>query len=179
MNCRTARKKTALLVGDDLSQTEGAELTAHLRGCANCESHHQNLLVSVGVLGACNGNPARRDRESIWPDVRASVEIMETAQVPRRHFSSSGLMAVVVTACVVAVALAPEQFRFGGHSTTAMSIPVSSVYDEPVSSPPILLLQGEYVPVYADQSWRILEPIQRDAAERRLHSRHVRRVSGY
>jgi len=178
MNCRTARRKTALLVGDDLNQTEAAELTAHLRGCADCEAHHQELLASAEVLVACNGNPVRRDRESIWPDVRASVEIMETEHAHRRRFSSSGLM--VAAACVVVVAVLPELARFSGPSTGAMTIPVSTVYDEPVS-PPAMLLQGEYVPVYADQSWRVLEPVQQENAEnrRRLQTRRVRRVSGY
>jgi len=179
MNCRTARRKSALLVGDDLSQTEATELMDHLRDCADCESHHQELLASADVLVACNGNSVGRDRESIWPDVRASVEVMETAQAPGRRSSSSSLMVAAVTVCVVAVAVAPELFRSAAPSTGAMSIPVSSVYDEPVS-PPVMLLQGEYVPVYADPSWRVLEPIQRDNVERRrVYSRRVRRVSGY
>jgi len=179
MNCRTARRKTALLVGEDLGPKEAAALTAHLRGCAGCESHHQNLLASADVLVACNGNSVRRDRESIWPDVRANVEVMETAKASRRRFSSSGLMVAAVTACVLAVAVAPELFRFAGPATGAMSIPVSSVYDEPVA-PPVMLLQGDYAPVYFDPSWRVLEPMQRDNAEsHRLHSRRMRRVSGY
>jgi anti-sigma factor RsiW len=178
MNCRTARRQTALLVGDDLNQTEAAELTAHLRGCADCEAHHQELLASVDVLVACNGNPVCRDRESIWPDVRASVEIMETAQGPRRRVSSIGL--IVAAACVLFVAVLPELARFSWPATGAMAIPVSTVYDEPVSSP-AMLLKGEYVPVYADQSWRVLEPVQRENAanHRPLPTRRVRGVSGY
>lgn len=183
MNCRTARKKTALLVGDDLSQPEAAELLVHLRCCSDCASHHQELLTSTDVLVTCNDNPVRRDRDSIWPDVQANVRLMEAAASPRQRFTSANVMLAAVTACVVLVAMSPGLFRFSGPSTGAMTIPVSTggeLYDETVSAP-TLLLQGEYVPLYSDQSWRVLEPMQRRNAEARFRSLvpSARKVSGY
>lgn len=182
MNCRTARKQIALLVGDDLSQPEAAELMVHLRACPECAENRREMGASSGVLSACNDEPVRRDHESLWPDVRANLQVMEAYQPPRRRLAPGSVMAVAVAVCVTFAAIAPDLFHADRPAFSGQTMPVSTTGEADRSEYlPLLLIHDDYVPVYSDPSWQALELLQRNRAANAVRAQPgpVRDTAGY
>ena len=183
MNCRTARKHIALLVGDDLSQAEAAELMVHLRACPECTTAHRELAASSDVLALCNDEPVSRDRDSLWPAVRASLVAMDaTPKASQRILATNAAMGLAVAACILFAAMAPDIFRpQRGPTTVFRSLPVSTTGELPgIDSAPSLMDNPNYRPVYSHPSWQALEPFQTGrGGDFAPEPQKVRRVTGY
>lgn len=183
MNCRKARNHIALLVGDDLSQVEAAELMVHLRVCPECATAHRELSASTDVLALCNDEPVTRDRESLWPDVRTNLMAMDAAPAPSRRMSAgNAMMGLAVAACILFAAMAPDIFRpQRGPTTVLRSLPVSTTGElQSADSVPNLTNDRNYLPVYSNASWQALQHLQTDrGGDFDPRSQKVRRVTGY
>lgn len=182
MNCRTARKQIALLVGDDLNQTEAAELMVHFRACSDCAASHRELSASSDVLALCNDEPVSRDRESLWPDIQTNLHVIDAVKTPSRRSLTNTGMGIAVAACILFAALAPNLFRSGRTPMTGLrTLPVSTTGDlDSVDSIPRKLLDSNYTPVYSNSSWQALEPLQTNrGGDFNARSPKVRRVAGY
>ena len=103
MNCKRAKSRIALFVGDDLDIASKKELKAHLSACSPCRQYWQEMKSSLRVLHDPAGDVSDSPSDSVWPRVASRLP----RRAPRQgHSRFHGWIAAssVVAACCVLVA---------------------------------------------------------------------------
>ena len=105
MNCRAARKRIGLWVGNDLSQSAIESLEQHIENCPKCQERAEVLLSSSDVLLAFNTETVRSPSDSVWDDVRQQIEADPRRERLRSHQLTGGLL---LAAAMLLLAVLPD-----------------------------------------------------------------------
>lgn len=171
MNCRTARQKIALWVGNDLASSEVESVEEHVDECADCQRHVEELLSSSDVLVAFNADSIRAGkRDSIWPYLQDRLRTCENRFSVRDFgFRIAGVTAIL--AASFAVAILPDMTLSPRVSERA------TMKATPVAARPSN--RSDLIRVYPDPSWQALERLDDAGPHGRVRARQVRHVIGY
>ena len=168
MNCRFAREMIALWVGNDLTQAEAEAVSEHVNECPDCQQHVEAMMSCSDVLETIKSATVKSRHDSVWPEIEARLTKPGSGFSERQSRSvlhSVGMLSVA--ALTFAVAILPdyvprrpvtEQFFSG--------ISVSDVSTNSVSTSPERQqrLPRNFVPVYLDPSWQILDGLKDEPA---------------
>jgi len=157
MNCRAARKRIGLWVGNDLSQSAIESLEQHIENCPKCQERAEALLSSSDVLLAFNTETVRSPSDSVWDDVRQQIEADPRRERLRSHQLTGGLL---LAAAMLLLAVLPDLLA----TTPARVFPVGD-------SAPVMVLPPEYSRYYPDPTWQELETL--DTPSRRGAARNA------
>lgn len=165
MNCRKARRKIPLLVGNDLCPVEAEPVEDHIAACDSCQRHVEDLLNSSDALMVYSADALNQRKTSVWNNV--AEQLPERPETPSgmRPGTQSILMVAAVLG-IMALGILPEFV-----SRDQLIVPVGT---EVVSPDAVELPAGEYVRHYDDTSWRSLESL--DSAPHRRQPGTVRNV---
>jgi hypothetical protein len=111
MNCKQAKEKVALLIGNDLDASAVGEVQKHLAQCAGCREHLQRLSSCLEVLQVPAAGAFHEDGESLWP--RISVRLASQAPVEKPH-RLSGWAPTLAVAAACAAMFWVASYQFGG-----------------------------------------------------------------
>ena len=128
MNCKQAKEKLALLIGNDLDASAVGEIQQHLGQCAGCREHLQRLSSCLEVLQVPAAGAFHAEGESLWPRISVRLASPSAGQKPHR-LSGWGPTLAVAAACTAMFWVA--SYQFGGNGADRFSVP----------SPPIPLQQ--------------------------------------
>jgi hypothetical protein len=109
MNCKQAKEKLALLIGNDLDASEIGEVQKHLGQCTGCREHLQRLSSCLEVLQVPAAGAFRADEESLWPRISVRLASPSAGQKPHR-LSGWGPTLAVAAACAAMFWVASYQF---------------------------------------------------------------------
>ena len=169
MNCRTARQKIRLLVGDDLSQNEIEPVQEHIAECAPCRQHVEELLSSSDVLVAYNAESLSQPQKSVWPNIAEQLPARPASPQRSGWNLPQPLLVAAAAAVIMAAGILPDLLP-----TARTPVPVGIRVSSPAEAG---LPAGEYVRDYPDPSWRSLETL--DSAPRYRPRGPVRNVVGF
>jgi hypothetical protein len=113
MNCKQAKGKLALLIGNDLDASAAGEIQRHLGQCAGCREHLQELSSCLEVLQVPAAGAFHADGESLWPRISVRLASPSAGQKPHRLSGWAPTLAVAA-ACTAMFWVASQQF--GGNS---------------------------------------------------------------
>jgi hypothetical protein len=138
MNCKQAKGKLALLIGNDLDASAVSEIQKHLGQCAGCREHLQRLSSCLEVLQVPAAGAFRADGESLWPRISVRLASSSAGQKPHRLSGWAPTLAVAA-ACTAMFWVAAQQFGggspSGGFFTPSEPIPYQQI-DRPLNEPP-------------------------------------------
>jgi hypothetical protein len=146
MNCKQAKGKLALLIGNDLDALAAGEIQKHLGQCAGCREHLQQLSSCLEVLQVPVASAFRADGESLWPQISVRLASPSAGQKPHRLSGWAPTLAVAA-ACTAMFWVASQQF--GGNSPGARVLP-----GDPVPFQQIREQSGEAPHLYDPQPVR-------------------------
>jgi hypothetical protein len=138
MNCKQAKEKLALLIGNDLDASAIAEVQKHLVQCAGCREHLQRLSSCLEVLQVPAAGAFHADGESLWPRISVRLASPSAGQRPHRLSGWAPTLAVAA-ACTAMFWVASYQFvRDSGPAPfAAPSGPIIlQPIDQPLDGPP-------------------------------------------
>jgi len=115
MNCKQAKGKLALLIGNDLDASAAGEIQKHLGQCAGCREHLQQLSSCLEVLQVPVARAFRTDGESLWPEIAVRLASPSAGQKPHRLSGWAPTLAVAA-ACTAMFWVASQQFGGGSPS---------------------------------------------------------------
>jgi hypothetical protein len=115
MNCKQAKGKLALLIGNDLDASAAGEIQRHLGQCAGCREHLQELSSCLEVLQVPAAGAFHADGESLWPRISVRLASPSAGQKPHRLSGWAPTLAVAA-ACTAMFWVASQQFRGGSPS---------------------------------------------------------------
>lgn len=170
MNCRTARRKIRLLVGNDLSQNDIEPVQEHIAECVPCRQHVEDMLDSSDVLVTHSAEALSQRKTSVWESVVEQLPPQpETTTVPERRQIRRSILMVAAVVVITAIGVLPDLIPNAGFlSPSGFQVTNPSAADLPA---------GEYVPHYSDESWQSLEVL--DSTPRRNARGPVRNVVGF
>ncbi len=122
MNCKQARGKLALLIGNDLDVSAMSEVQKHVSQCAGCRGHLQQLSSCLEVLQVPAAGTFSGDGESLWPRISARLASPTAGQKPHRLSGWAPSLAVAA-ACTAMFWVASYQFGGDSASSTGVSLP--------------------------------------------------------
>lgn len=175
MNCRFAREMIALWVGNDLTQAEAESVSEHVDECPDCQQHVEAMMNSSDVLETFKSATVKSKHDSVWPELEARLAKPVSGFSSRQSRSmlrSVGMLSVA--ALTFAVAILPDYVpREPATEQFFSSISVSDVSTNEVSASPERQrrLPRNFVPVYLDPSWQILEALKDEPASRQHRGR--------
>jgi len=143
MNCKQAKGKLALLIGNDLDASSVGEIQQHLGQCAGCREHLQQLSSCLEVLQVPAAGAFRADGESLWPRISVRLASPSAGQKPHRLNGWAPTLAVAA-ACTAMFWVASRQFvpnsPAGGVFGPSEPIPYQPVDERPhlYHQPPVL-----------------------------------------
>jgi hypothetical protein len=120
MNCKQAKEKLALLIGNDLDASEIGNVQRHLGQCTGCREHLQRLSSCLEVLQVPAAGAFRADEESLWPRIAVRLASPNAGQKPHR-LSGWGPTLAVAAACTAMFWVASYQF---GNNPAGAPFPV-------------------------------------------------------
>jgi hypothetical protein len=108
MNCKRARTKIALFVGDDLDVAAKKDLKGHLSVCQPCRQYWQEMKTTLRALHNPWGDPGEGNPQpdkSLWPRLAARLprRTPRQRQTPFNGWIAGGSVAA---ACCVLIAYA-------------------------------------------------------------------------
>ena len=109
MNCKQARGKLALLIGNDLDVSAIAEVQKHVIQCAGCRERLQRLSSCLEVLQVPAAGTFLGDGESLWPRISVRLASPTAGQKPHRLSGWAPTLAVAA-ACTAMFWGASYQF---------------------------------------------------------------------
>jgi|GEM_PF-1738684 len=172
MNCRFAREMIALWVGNDLTQVETESVSRHVDACPDCQQHVEAMMNSSDVLDSFKTATLRTHHDSVWP----KLEVCLTGPANERcsHQSRSALRSVgmlTVAALTFVVAILPDYVRpapAAGDFFSSVSVSDVSTNAVSASTERRQQLPRNFVPIYLDPSWQILDGLD-DGAVAQQH----------
>jgi len=150
MNCRIARRRIPLLIGNDLSPKEAEPVEEHVADCDSCQRHVEDLLNSSDALMVYGAEALNQRKTSVWNNV--SEQLPERPETPAR--TRSGVQSVLMVAAVLgimALGILPDVIA-RNQSSDPSTLQV-------VNPDAVNLPAGEYVRHYDDQTWQALESL--------------------
>lgn len=166
MNCRFAREMIALWVGNDLTPAEAEAVNEHVEGCPDCQQHVEAMMNCSDVLETFKSETVKSKHDSVWPELEARLTQPASGFSSRQSRSvlrSVGMLSVA--ALTFAVAILPDYVpRRPATEQFFSGISVSDVSTNAVSASPERQqrLPRNFVPVYLDPSWQILDALKKD-----------------
>ena len=121
MNCKQARGKLALLIGNDLDVSAIAEVQKHVSQCAGCRERLQQLSSCLEVLQVPAAGTFLGDGESLWPRISVRLASPMAGQKPHRLSGWAPTLAVAA-ACAAMFWVASYQF-VGDSAPSGVSLP--------------------------------------------------------
>jgi hypothetical protein len=121
MNCKQARGKLALLIGNDLDVSAIAEVQKHVSQCAGCRERLQRLSSCLEVLQVPAAGTFLGDGESLWPRISVRLASPTAGQKPHRLSGWAPTLAVAA-ACTAMYWVASYQF-VGDTVPSGVSLP--------------------------------------------------------
>lgn len=173
MNCRFAREMIALWVGNDLTQAEAESVSEHVDECPDCQQHVEAMMNSSDVLETFKSATVKSKHDSVWPELEARLTTPASGLSSRRSRSvlrSVGMLSVA--ALTFAIAILPDYVpRKPATEQFFSGISVSDVSTNAVSTSlgDQQRLPRNFVPVYLDPSWQILDALKKDEPSPRQH----------
>jgi hypothetical protein len=131
MNCKQAKEKLALLIGNDLDASEVGEVQKHLGQCTGCRQHLQRLSSCLEVLQVPAAGAFRAEEESLWPRISVRLASPSAGQKPHR-LSGWGPTLAVAAACSLMFWVA--SYQFGGNPLPTFSAPGGPIV-QPIEGP--------------------------------------------
>jgi hypothetical protein len=132
MNCKQAKEKVALLIGNDLDASAVGEVQKHLGQCAGCREHLQQLSSCLEVLQVPAASAFRVEGESLWPQISVRLASPSAGQKPHRLNGWAPTLAVAA-ACTAMFWVASRQFV--GDSVPGFSAPAPPIPFQPIDQP--------------------------------------------
>lgn len=170
MNCRTARQKIRLLVGNDLTQNEVEPVQEHIAECNPCQQHVEDMLDSSDVLTIYSAEVLSQRKTSVWESVVEQLPPQpDSTAVPKGRQIRQSILVVAAVVAVTAVGILPDLIP-GSSWMVPTGVQVTSPTE-------VELPAGEYVRHYSDQSWQALETL--DETPRGNRRGPVRNVVGF
>jgi hypothetical protein len=133
MNCKQAKGKLALLIGNDLDVSAVGEIQKHLGQCAGCREHLQQLSSCLEVLQVPAAGAFRQDGESLWPRISVRLASPSAGQKPHRLSGWAPTLAVAA-ACTAMLWLGSWQFA-GNSGNTEFFAPSEPFHAQQVDQP--------------------------------------------
>jgi hypothetical protein len=109
MNCKQARGKLALLIGNDLDGSAMQDVQKHLGECSGCRGHLKQLSSCLEVLQVPVAANFGTGGESLWPNLSSRLASPSAGQKPHRLNGWASTLAVAA-ACTVMFWVASRQF---------------------------------------------------------------------
>jgi hypothetical protein len=135
MNCKQARGKLALMIGNDLDVSAVGDVQKHLRQCTGCRQHLQQLSSCLEVLQVPAAGVFPAEGESLWPRISVRLAAPAAGQRPHR-LSGWGPTLAVAASCAAMFWVASYQFG-GGNSPVSTPFRVEQPIElQPVDGPP-------------------------------------------
>jgi hypothetical protein len=137
MNCKQARGKLALLIGNDLDGSAMQDVQKHLGECSGCRGHLKQLSSCLEVLQVPAVANFGTGGESLWPNLSVRLASPSAGQKPHRMNGWASTLAVAA-ACTVMFWVTSRQFGPGDNAVPVGSpaIPLHPIGD-PASGNPI------------------------------------------
>jgi hypothetical protein len=132
MNCKQAKEKLALLIGNDLDASAVGEIQKHLGQCAGCREHLQRLSSCLEVLQVPVAGAFHAEGESLWPRISVRLASPSAGQKPHRLSGWAPTLAVAA-ACTAMFWVA--SYQFVGESSDRFSVPSRPILSQPIDQP--------------------------------------------
>lgn len=138
MNCKQAKTKVALLIGNDLDPTATRDVRQHLNECGSCRQHLQRLSACLERLQVPSPSDSwSPESESLWPGVLSRLGSESASQRPHRLSGWAPTLAVAA-ACTAMFWVASSQW-VGGPAIDPLKHQVQPIEERPpgdFQSPP-------------------------------------------
>jgi hypothetical protein len=126
MNCKQARGKLALMIGNDLDVSAVGNVQKHLSQCADCREHLQQLSSCLEALQVPSAGVFPAEGESLWPRISTRLASPTAGQKPHRL---SGWAPTLSVAAACAAMFWVASYQFGGGNSPA---PTPFQVDQPI-----------------------------------------------
>lgn len=97
MHCSQARNQIALLVGDDLGESDRPEVERHLSQCKACNSYQADLLATHQQLQTLSAEDSGVISGSLWPKLEPAVHLAASEHGARRFNGWVAGLAIAAT----------------------------------------------------------------------------------
>ncbi len=97
MHCAQARNLIALLVGDDLADTDRPEVERHLSQCSSCHSYHTDLAGTHSQLQELSSEDSGVTSPSLWPEMEPAVRLANAGRGGRQFNGWVAGLAIAAT----------------------------------------------------------------------------------
>ena len=97
MHCAQARNLIALLVGDDLADTDRPEVERHLSQCSSCHSYHTDLVGTHSQLQELSSKDSGVAASSLWPKMEPAVRLANAGRGGRQFNGWVAGLAIAAT----------------------------------------------------------------------------------
>jgi predicted anti-sigma-YlaC factor YlaD len=161
MNCKQAKAKLALLIGNDLDAVAAAEVQKHLSQCVGCRQHLQHLSSCLEALQVSATGSVEPEVESLWPQISVRLASLSGGEKPHRLSGWAPTLAVAA-ACTAMFWVARYQFVDSGAGANYSS-PTGPVPLQPVDEPLNPVIQPYRPQARVVQPTKGGEPRQREA----------------
>jgi hypothetical protein len=133
MNCKQAKGKLALLIGNDLDASAVGDVQKHLGECGDCREHLQRLSSCLEALQVPAAGAFRVEGESLWPRISVRLASPSAGQKPHRLSGWAPTLAVAA-ACTAMFWVASRQFG-NDSAPTQFFAPTSPIQYQPIDQP--------------------------------------------
>ncbi len=97
MHCAQARNLIALLIGDDLADTDRPEVERHLSQCSSCHSYHADLVGTHSQLQELSLKDSGVASPSLWPEMEPAVRLANAGRGGRQFNGWVAGLAIAAT----------------------------------------------------------------------------------
>lgn len=128
MHCSQARNQIALLVGDDIDDSDRPEVERHLSECKSCHSYRDGLASTHEQLQMLSAEDSGVMSASLWPEMEPAVRLANSDRGSRRlNGWAVGLAVAATVMAMFAMSgdLGPVRYDDGNSE---MSPPPSGVF---------------------------------------------------
>ncbi|MFK7821107.1 MAG: anti-sigma factor [Planctomycetaceae bacterium] len=121
MHCAQARNLVALLIGDDIGDSDRPEVERHVAECSGCKAYHAGLIQTQQQLLAVAAEPLVK-APGLWADLQPKVQLASQGRSNKQFNGWAAALAVAATVMAM--------FAISSDIT-----PVQSANDAPKFSP--------------------------------------------
>jgi hypothetical protein len=141
MNCKQAKSRVALLIGNDLEPAALADVRQHLGQCVSCRQHFDKLSSCLEVLQAPprGFNP---DGESLWPKLSVRLASPTAGQKPHRLNGWAPSLAVAAACTAMFWVASKNWLPTAGVEPAAPPVMVYPTGERPSESPNVMPLEN-------------------------------------
>src|ERR1700677_1853985 len=142
MNCKQARGKLALLIGNDLDVSAIAEVQKHVIQCAGCRERLQRLSSCLEVLQVPAAATFLGDGESLWPRISVRLASPTAGQKPHRLSGWAPSLAVAAACTAMFWVASKNWLPTAGVEPAAPPVMVYPTGEHPSESPNVMPLEN-------------------------------------